>query len=60
MDARLKSSISACKRLAVIQAGLKTQLQKGGQTMYGNQHPNGTSGVEKDWKSTVRNHARGE
>jgi hypothetical protein len=48
------------KRLAVIQAALKKQLQAGGQTIYGNQHPNGTAGVEKDWKNTVRNHVRGK
>ncbi|WP_353171849.1 hypothetical protein [Acinetobacter rudis] len=51
--------MSGCKRLAVIQAGLKAQLQKGGQTMYGNQHTGGTGGVERDWKSTVRSHVRG-
>ncbi len=56
---RLKSGVSGCKRLAVIQAGLKAQLQKGGQTMYGNQHTGGTGGVERDWKSTVRSHVRG-
>jgi RHS repeat-associated protein len=57
---RMKSGLSGCKRLAVIQAALKKQLQVGGQTIYGNQHPNGTAGVEKDWKNTVRNHVRGK
>ncbi|MFX8626630.1 hypothetical protein ABTM53_10765, partial [Acinetobacter baumannii] len=58
--ARMKSSVPGCKRLAIIQAGLKNQLIIGGQTMYGKEHPNGVPGVKSDWKGTVRNHVRGK
>jgi RHS repeat-associated protein len=58
--ARFKPNVGGCKKLAVVQAALKKQLQVGGQTMYGNAHPNGTGGVEKDWMNTVRNHVRGK
>lgn len=58
--ARMKSSVPGCKRLAIIQAGLKNQLIIGGQTMYGKGHPNGVPGVKSDWKGTVRNHVRGK
>ncbi|MFH4385209.1 hypothetical protein WAJ74_20775, partial [Acinetobacter baumannii] len=47
--ARMKSSVPGCKRLAIIQAGLKNQLIIGGQTMYGKGHPNGVPGVKSDW-----------
>ena len=58
--ARFKPNVGGCKKLAVVQAALKKQLQAGGQTMYGNAHTNGTGGVEKDWMNTVRNHVRGK
>ena len=53
-----KSGVTNCEKLRVIQSALRSQLESGGQTMYGNQHPNGVPGVMMDWVNSIRNHVR--
>lgn len=50
------TKFTGCQKLKAIQAGLKDQLEKGGQTLYGNAHPNGGDAVIKEWQKTVSNH----
>jgi hypothetical protein len=50
--------VSGCAKLTTIQSALRAQLESGGQTMYGNQHPGGVPGVLSDWKSSIRNYLR--
>jgi uncharacterized protein RhaS with RHS repeats len=58
---RLKMpGVSGCAKLLAIQGALRAQLAKGGQTMYGNQHPNGVPGVTTDWENSIRNQVRSQ
>lgn len=58
---RLKMpGVSGWAKLGAIQGSLRAQLARGGQTMYGNQHPNGVPGVTTDWENTIRNQVRSQ
>jgi hypothetical protein len=52
--------LSGCAKLKALQAAFRTQLESGNLTMYGNQHPSGsTKAVQSEWEDAIRNGIRG-
>ena len=52
--------LSGCKKLSILQQALRTELEKGKITMYGNEHSGGTAGVQLDWEAVIRKYVRGK
>ena len=52
--------LSSCKKLSIVQQALRTELEQGKITMYGNKHSGGTTGVQIDWQAVIRKHVRGK